>query len=810
VLGLLDDEPLDGTVGVRRWLTAQRDACLVNSSDLGDALEVVEKACNVWGGGYYVLVPVDPGESGVKEPWRTLLEDTFPVRTAVRGLREKPLSPQRAELGGVWVDDFVGDLTLSVLARVEPPQGGYRTVRTANGLSADDPWTVAYAAAWGRLPSYIDPQRLRNERLNPGSTYSDILKVDDSRPVTLGAADLLAGLRSRELFTAAQLSCIRLGLTAAGTDQNLRGELEPPLPIRFHLARVYGPNLVVVYEPGSVTDLCLLWHLRAVHGMPPGFPLGVPVTEDVRAALAHWRSEMAMRSWNFQGGRGYLVSASVDITRLERLAHEVGGGWEAVPFEAVLQPSFGCGVGSSEVVAFDAGRATVSSVHPAELSALGNDVLTGVHFTLELIVTPVGHSLPPSKFLNDPFPFVQYRGGAVLGHAGNVNDTLSFEWPTGWTILDALLRDRGLSGDPSAPGRLAETLLRRCTEVGSFFPLLHDAAQTLLGDLAERHGMNWFKRKLRTVLDLGENSPPDAAVRLATVERRMAQLAGAPSEEELGSLSFAEIRQRIGDAQAAEAWLSWADQVGLVLRGADVRCDNCSGRSWRPLSELAPPITCRGCGRAINRPYGYNAIQFRYRATEFLLRLAKDDAIVHVLALRYLLHLYRSRPDGVGLVFGGYPGVTIRRDGESNPIGEADVLIVMSDGRFGIGECKTRAPGLVDEEVEKLGVLADALGASWTFTATLDSSAACGTAWRRNPTKGRIPHFALTAEHLFDPAPMSTLGGPHPLAWRDTYVAVGGRDPVSDDERRKSFIADVRRWDEWHQKRNLPIWRQDH
>jgi hypothetical protein len=164
VLGLLDDEPLDGTVGVRRWLTAQRDACLVNSSDLGDALEVVEKACNVWGGGYYVLVPVDPGESGVKEPWRTLLEDTFPVRTAVRGLREKPLSPQRAELGGVWVDDFVGDLTLSVLARVEPPQGGYRTVRTANGLSADDPWTVAYAAAWGRLPSYIDPQRLRNER----------------------------------------------------------------------------------------------------------------------------------------------------------------------------------------------------------------------------------------------------------------------------------------------------------------------------------------------------------------------------------------------------------------------------------------------------------------------------------------------------------------------------------------------------------------------------------------------------------------------------------------------------------------------
>jgi hypothetical protein len=93
--------------------------------------------------------------------------------------------------------------------------------------------------------------------------------------------------------------------------------------------------------------------------------------------------------------------------------------------------------------------------------------------------------------------------------------------------------------------------------------------------------------------------------------------------------------------------------------------------------------------------------------------------------------LYRSRPDGVGLVFGGYPGVTIRRDGEADPIGKTDVLIAMSDGRLGVGECKSKALGLVDEEIEKLGNLADALGASWTFTATLDPSAACGSvpAW---------------------------------------------------------------------------------
>lgn len=144
--------------------------------------------------------------------------------------------------------------------------------------------------------------------------------------------------------------------------------------------------------------------------------------------------------------------------------------------------------------------------------------------------------------------------------------------------------------------------------MGSLFPLLHHDAHTLLGDLASRHGMNWFKRKLRTVLDFGENSPAEVSVLLATFEGRLVQLAGAPSEEELASLSFAEIRRRIGDPQAAEAWLSWADQASLVLRGADIKCDNCSGRSWRPLNELAPPIMCRGCRNAINRPYDYNAI----------------------------------------------------------------------------------------------------------------------------------------------------------------------------------------------------------
>ena len=152
------------------------------------------------------------------------------------------------------------------------------------------------------------------------------------------------------------------------------------------------------------------------------------------------------------------------------------------------------------------------------------------------------------------------------------------------------------------------------------------------------------------------------------------------------------------------------------------------------------------------------------------------------------------------MIFGGYPGVIVRRDGETKVFGDADVLVVMSDGRFGVGECKSRAAASSARNRRELGRLAQALGASWTFTATLDRSAVCGPEWRTSPTNGGIPHFALTAEHLYDAAPTSFLGARDPLESHETFVSFGGRDPLSDDDQRKVFRGNTKAWEEWRQK----------
>lgn len=472
----------------------------------------------------------------------------------------------------------------------------------------------------------------------------------------------------------------------------------------------------------------------------------------------------------------------------------------------LLQPSWGCGISSSEVAMFDDGEAQALRTHPVEEASLGLEVLDHVAHSLELIVRPTGRALPASRTLAHGSVFETYRGGAVL-QRGRTRETLSFRWPTGLTLIDAALRDRALRSEPSAPGRVAQSLFERTHDVGGLVPLMVPDVLKLLDGLAERHGMNWFKQKLRHALQIEEPEDDDIAVRLERVEEAVRALAGAPGEEEQSSVTFDKVKRALGgDRLATEAWLDWADTTGLLVRGVTVKCNWCSTTSWRSVHELLPTVICRGCGRQIERPHGNDLLKFRYRASEFLLRLMKDDALVHALTLRFVAELFSPSFDHIGPIAAAYPGVTIRSPGNSDPIGEADVLFVMLDGGLGVGECKSRAAGLTREELDKLGDLADQTSATWTFTATLDSSAECGPLWRSSPTGGRLPHYSLTAEHLLDPVPVNVLGS-KPLEWRSEFVSHGSGEVSAEDHLRRTTSM-IREFPRREARRRRP-WRRD-
>ena len=187
---------------------------------------------------------------------------------------------------------------------------------------------------------------------------------------------------------------------------------------------------------------------------------------------------------------------------------------------------------------------------------------------------------------------------------------------------------------------------------------------------------------------------------------------------------------------AAQQWLSWAMAGGLVLRGVEADCTKCGHKQWRPLSETVPALGCHGCGRIINNPHGFNHIEYRYRASEVLLRAMSHDVLPCVLSMRYISSVLGGKQS----VFGAYPGVEFRKPDSAKVEAEADVLVILRNGALILGECKTSARGLKPEELEKLWTSADQVGAKATFSATLDraSNAAWSGELRKLQVAGHI------------------------------------------------------------------------
>ena len=201
-----------------------------------------------------------------------------------------------------------------------------------------------------------------------------------------------------------------------------------------------------------------------------------------------------------------------------------------------------------------------------------------------------------------------------------------------------------------------------------------------------------------------------------------------------------------------------------MLRGADIDCESCGATAWRSIAELRPSMSCTGCGLLVQRPFSTDAVNFKYRASELVVRAIESDVLPHLIVLRWFYRLFEEHFGRESALFGGYPGVEVVNT-EGTTIGEADVLLLMRDGSLIPGEVKRTASGLNRRELEKLDKLCAALDAPWSFIATLSASEQCGELWRDSarslPDK---PRFAVTGSQLF--AVFLGRGlGTNPFAW---------------------------------------------
>lgn len=745
---LLVAEPLEGEQLVSSQLRPRLGALAIDRSDYTSACDCVRDLCGTWGGAGTPLIPVSSSEN-IDPRWSRILNESN-----IDGV-------ERSNLLG---DDAVREYTdadgpaAAQLIRIVVDLERMPTVQTVRGMALGDPWHLAYLAVAGDLSSHPHPQNTWND-LRHDLRFDDVLTIRGVSEIG-SSAGLLALVRDFTAVTAVELSRSKL-------PSGLQGGYNKGFPSssRFEwsddvVSQQFGPNIVVVYEPGSPEDLALIWNLRARFCHPQRFPLAVPMTPNVEADIRQLIEAGADHHFGF-GHNLALTSMSVAPDRVAALASSVQ--FNAVDAWELLRPIGGYCSLSTEVVRFTGGKARVASFSPSDFQAIGGAYLGSHQGTwMKRKTVVVDAPLPPSQTMRRQIYHgdSHYLDGPITS-GGQSDGFATIRMPSGLEVLSALAVDHGLRLTESTPGKAAEHLIRAAGRHLSMFAA--PGVVDTLSELTRSRNVSIVKRRLNQFL--ADPQPDESADRYQALLDRLDRGLGSPDAEELGYPTFDRMKQLLRMSRgSAQQWVSWAMAGGLILRGVEANCTRCGHKQWRPLIEAVPSLVCHACGCTIDSPHGYNQINYRYRASELLLRAMSHDVLSHVLAMRYVCNELGAR----SFVFGGYPGVEFRKPDSDRVEAEADVIVVLRNGEIVLGECKANARGLSSEELDKLWGAADHLGARATFAATLDRAANCGQEWRVTEGPTGRPHFALTAEHLFDLR--GGIGSHEDLfAWRADY-----------------------------------------
>jgi hypothetical protein len=761
--GLLDESRLSGVFGIRRELGPRNLAIFIDKSKLASAVEAIGTACQLWGGGAFALIPMEVnGMTSVLSPfWEDFLARFDPDWVDLANLPQ-PAMPKG--VGDHIASPGVGQPLLGVALNQERNPEDWRLLDVCD-IEVSSPWLSGYIGTLGWLPTHPTKAILDAARFRPDLKFEDFLNIKRSTPSTPGIDDLVERLQLGSAMTPAQLSLAFLDRFPVQTSYRLVN-VDPLLPEPNAIAERHGRQIAVIYQPGNVEDLCLLWNLRASHGQPPDLPLGLPATESIGDLIMQLQMVYSSRGGAFQIGQLALTSASIRHGDLEAMFN---GRFPVIEPIDLLRPWKRPARTTTDLVTFKMGRARVSAWAPSDRDRIGSHETPtrGGGLVAHLEVQP--QPLPPLKELADPggWPFPDgYRHGGWEHKANDANELLEMPWPTGWHVLEQSALRYGLTVRPSAAGLAATALLRQLGGLDAVNLILSPTVVASLERLSERKGMSWFRKEVRDLAG-AVNQNADIPMAMQTIDDHLAALRLRPAEDEVRELTYGQLQHLLRNKAATSNWLEWAEEAGVLIRGVGLRCERCGDRYWRALPEAVPPISCRGCGQIISRPFPPDRLEFRYRASEVVTQSVTFDTPVHLLAMRWF-HYFFSRSWGdPSQLFGMYPGVEFMEKGNDRVIGESDLLLVMSGGMLVPGECKRHGAGLNEGEVEKLTRLSERVDAPWSFVATADRSAHCHELWR---SVGRRlpepPRFVLTAEHLFDRTPLWGLGA-NPFEWKD-------------------------------------------
>lgn len=737
---LLDDDKLNGPQEIRLTYRPERLAVPVALDAPEQFLSAVEYECQVWAGGASPMLPVRADGSLVNS-YASLVPGS--AVDGVLGMHPFGLFAINEARVSLPLAGRGYGRQLAVALLEYRQQEKYRTLEVVE-LSESDPWRGIYAACLGLLPDRPDAKILEEGGFKTDLAFEDFLRVD--RTAVVGSLkDLVERLEGGEALTPRQQSLLDLPHVRP-LDGTMWGA-DGVVPQRWDVARSVKADIVVVCSPGSAEDLALLWNLRAAHGDGYRLPIGLPAAEFSLETL-----EVIRRSADRSSGYGYsptrlsVTSASLSVQALRAVIGDAGEHVSVRDYRDVLTLGHAPGWDRDEVLVWHDGVARIVPAPPGTEHEVFRDRGLVESLRMYLDVRVPTAPLPAAPDVRIDGVNGEIRAGVSSSWASVSLRTQIVEvaWPSPLLTARALGAARGVRLRESAPGRAGRVALEAIGDIWEVANLAHAPLLDLLEGMAARQGFGWYKERLRA---LGESASPADAV--------------GPTMDELPERSYGDFKKALGNSEkAAKYWLLWAERANLVVKGFQIVCSVCEAKQWIPVGAFAPPIICRGCGGSIDTPFGDRpTTNFRYKLSERLRRVYEQDAMGHLLVMRYLGAMYHDTSDR--RIVGLHPGIEVLKADRDTASGEADVLMLTTQGEFVPTEVKRTFSGLSGDEVRKHEVLTAMLDSPWSVLAACQYEGRGGgiaAQLRSRNEDGTHARVVLSYDHLLEPLPFWALG----------------------------------------------------
>lgn len=190
---LLDDSLLEGQHAVVRQIGPELVAVLVDANDLSDCVSAVVGSSELWGSSGFAFVPVVRESGAPDASWMNVMSsgrfDGFSPRSVI----EAEIGTRLADLG--QGPSGFSETIWSVLAAQPELRDSFPLVLALP--QQDDPWYVAYLAAFGAFPASPSSDALLRAGLRPGIEIDDLVRVDRGEVEAPSGDDLLTDSANR-------------------------------------------------------------------------------------------------------------------------------------------------------------------------------------------------------------------------------------------------------------------------------------------------------------------------------------------------------------------------------------------------------------------------------------------------------------------------------------------------------------------------------------------------------------------------------------------------------------------------------------